>query len=107
MRYSAPIVRVVLEHGAFTAGSTEVVSEIQRLALVQLPFGLALALMIRLAVAMNPSSVLGRVAVIGFVVNLACDVLFARWLGIAGIALSTAAVQAVCLLVLAGRSVHR
>jgi len=102
MRYSAPVVRVLLEHGAFTAGSTEVVSEIQRFALVQVPFGLALALMIRLAVAMNRSSVLGRVAVIGFVVNLACDVLFARWLGIAGIALSTAAVQAVCLLVLAG-----
>lgn len=97
MDYSTPIVRIVLQHGAFSAASTEVVSSVQRYALLQVPFGLALALLIRLAAAVQRSSILGRIAVLGFVVNLVCDVLFARWLGVAGLALATAVAQAVSL----------
>ena len=71
---------------------------IQRFALLQLPFALALAMVARLAAALQVSSVLARVAVVAFVANLTGDILFARWIGIAGIALATAMVQAISLI---------
>jgi putative peptidoglycan lipid II flippase len=96
--WSEPLVRAFLERGAFHAQATTVVAGIQRFALLQLPFALALTLMARLAAALQASSVLARVAVVGFVANVIGDILFARWIGIAGIALATAVVQAVSLL---------
>jgi putative peptidoglycan lipid II flippase len=96
--WSEPLVRAFLERGAFSAQATAVVAGIQRFALLQLPFALALALLARLAAALQVSSVLARVAVVAFVANLIGDIVFARWIGIAGIALATAMVQAISLI---------
>jgi putative peptidoglycan lipid II flippase len=91
------IVRTFFESGAFEPSAVEAVTTIQQYALTQTPFALALALMVRLCAAVGASSVLARVAVIGFMANLVGDVVLAHWFGIAGIALATAAVQAVSL----------
>jgi putative peptidoglycan lipid II flippase len=96
--WSEPLIRAFLQRGAFNAQATTVVAGIQRFALLQLPFALALALVARLAAALQASSVLARVAVVGFVANVIGDILFARWIGIAGIALATAVVQAISLI---------
>lgn len=97
---SEPMVRILLERGAFDASATHLVARIQQYALLQAPFAIALAIIIRLAAALEASSILARAAVIGFIVNIAGDVLFARWFGIAGIALSTAVVQLASFFVL-------
>jgi putative peptidoglycan lipid II flippase len=98
--WSEPLTRIFLERGAFDAQATRLVAYIQRFALIQLPFALGLSLLIKLAAALESSSMLARVAVVGFVANLIADVLLARWMGVAGIALATAAVQALSSLVL-------
>jgi putative peptidoglycan lipid II flippase len=98
--WSEPLIRIFLERGAFDTRATYLVAYIQRFALIQLPFALGLSLLIKLAAALESSSMLARVAVVGFVANLIADVLLARWMGIAGIALATAAVQALSLLAL-------
>ena len=101
MHFSEPLVRVLFERGAFDSSATAVVSKVQTYALLQVPFSLSLALLIRLCAAVQASSLMARVAVIGFMANAVGNVVLSRWLGLAGIALSTAIVQAVSLVVLA------
>lgn len=105
--YSEPIVRVLFERGAFGADATSVVATVQRYALTQVPFALALALVVRLAAALEATSLLARVAIAGFIANLVGDIVLARWMGIAGIALATAVVQAVSVAALVYLLVQR
>lgn len=90
---SPTIVRIFYQHGAFQASTTEIVANIQRCALVQIPFAILLALATKLLIAISANALLARVAIAGFVINLICDFAFAHWIGIAGIALATAVVQ--------------
>ncbi len=98
IHYSQPLVRFMFERGAFGAGATGLVTTVQVYSLTQVPFALALALVMRLTASLEASSILAKVAVIAFMANLIGDIGLARWMGIAGIALATTAVQALSLL---------
>ena len=97
MLVSEPLVRFAFERGAFDTNATAAVAHVQTIALLQVPFSIALALMIRLCVAVQASSLIANVAVGGFLLNAVGNIFLSRWLGLAGIALSTAVAQALAL----------
>jgi putative peptidoglycan lipid II flippase len=92
---AGPIVRLVFERGAFTPEDTSVVAGVQALASLQIPFYLAGILAVRAISAMSANKVLVWGNAINGVVNIALNLLFMRWLGVAGIALSTSVMYAV------------
>jgi putative peptidoglycan lipid II flippase len=94
---SEPLVRVLFQRGAFTAADSMIVARVQAASLVQIPFSVLLMLSVRAVSAMRRNIVLIRMAALSLVVNFLLNLLFMRWAGVAGIALSTAGVQGVAL----------
>jgi len=87
-----PVVRLLFERGAFTAADTATVARIQAHAMFQLPAMVAASLVVRLISALKANHLLMAAAVMNAVNNVVLDYLFMRWLGVAGIALSTTVV---------------
>lgn len=98
--FSAPIVRVFFERGQFTDSATTVVATIQRFSLIQIPIAMVMALALRLVSSLKANHLLVRVAALYAILNLVLDLILTRWLGVPGIALSTAIVQLAALLYL-------
>jgi putative peptidoglycan lipid II flippase len=89
---SEPIVRVVFQRGAFTAADTAVVARVQAFSLLQVPFYVTGTLVVRLISSLKANHVLMWGTLINVSLNLALDWVLMQRLGVAGIALSTAAV---------------
>ena len=98
--FSEPIVRLFFERGQFTDSATTVVATIQRFSLIQIPIAMVMALALRLVSSLKANHLLVRVAALYAILNLALDLILTRWLGVPGIALSTAIVQLAALLYL-------
>jgi putative peptidoglycan lipid II flippase len=96
--FSEPIVRLFFERGHFTGAATEVVTSIQRYSLLQIPAAMVMALVLRLISSMKANQLLFRAAILFATLNLSLDLLLVRWMGISGIALSSAIVQSVSVL---------
>jgi putative peptidoglycan lipid II flippase len=93
--FSAPIVQLLFERGAFSAVETATVSRVQAAYLLQVPGHLLGILYVRLISALQANRLLTIGSAINLVVNIGLNVLFMRRYGVAGIALSTAVVYAV------------
>jgi putative peptidoglycan lipid II flippase len=91
------LVRLLFERGAFTATDTIEVASVQRLYLLQMPIYLTSMLFVRLISAMKANHILAWGTVINFTLNIALDYALMKWLGVAGIALSTSIVYSVSL----------
>jgi putative peptidoglycan lipid II flippase len=87
---SEPVIRLLYQRGVFTAEDTQLVSRIQVFYLLQVPFYYLGILNVRLAAAYKANSLLLWTASVNLVVNVTLDVVLMRWLGVAGIALSSA-----------------
>ncbi|MGK2857912.1 MAG: murein biosynthesis integral membrane protein MurJ, partial [Thermoanaerobaculia bacterium] len=99
---SEPIVRILFERGAFTPADTALVGDVQRCFVLQIPFYLLGTLGVRLLSAFEKNHVISSLAVVSVVLNAILNLVLSRYMGIAGIALSTSIVYAVsALLVLA------
>ena len=90
-----PIIRLLFERGAFSARDTELVSDVQAMFALQIPFYTWSILAVRLISAMGANYVLMWGAMISLVLDVALNLLFSRYLGVAGIALATSCVYAV------------
>ena len=101
-----PIVRLLFERGAFTGAETVTVAKVQSAYLLQLPVHLLGILYVRLISALEANRLLTIGSAVSLVVNILLNVLFMRWFGVTGIALSTAGVYAVSSIFLAIAS-HR
>ena len=86
--FSEPIIRLLFQKGAFDAAATQLVSNVQKAALLQLPIAVLLALEIRLSSARKANRLLYRVAALSLLLTIVLDVLFMRWWGVVGIALA-------------------
>ena len=96
--FSAPIVRLLFERGAFTSADTALVSSVQAFFLLQAPFYVLGILAVRLMTSLKPSSrVIMGGALINFCVNISLNYVLMKWIGVAGIALSTSVVYMVSL----------
>lgn len=89
---SGVIVRLIFQRGAFSAADTAVVASVQAFYLLQTPLALTGVLFGRLLVSWRRAGLLLLFSVLALVANVCGNLLFMRWLGVAGIALSTAVV---------------
>ncbi len=87
--FAEPLVRVLLERGEFTTGDTLLVAAVQRYSLLQVPICMAGILVVRLISALRANSLLPQGAVLNLVANTVLNLIFMRYWGVAGIALST------------------
>lgn len=89
---SLPVVQILFERGQFTAQDSGKVAFVQQMALLQVPFYLLNGLYMRVIMARGIAVYLSLITVISVLLNIILNVLFARWIGVAGIALSTSCV---------------
>ena len=90
---STPIVNIVLERGAFGSNDTILVSRIQRFYLLQLPFFVTSVIIMRFLSSINMNNILMWGGGLGFFLNVILNLLFIRFFGVSGIALSTSVVS--------------
>jgi putative peptidoglycan lipid II flippase len=100
MRLSDPLVRGVLQHGAFTAQTSATVILLQRCSLLQLPFAFLLAFGFVTASALKANRLMLTIAPVALVTTVTFDWVLMRYFGAAGIATAPAASGAVSLAVL-------
>lgn len=94
---SHTLVYLLFERGAFRPEDTALVARIQQMYLLQTPFLILALLGVRLLVAMGKNHLLTIMSVINLAVNVGANLIFMRWLGVPGIALSTTLVHAVSM----------
>lgn len=92
---SEPIVSLVYQRGAFSEADTRLVSEIQAMYALQIPFYMVATLFIRLISSMNSNHILMISAVISLPLNIILNYVLMKYMGVAGIALSTSLVYVV------------
>jgi putative peptidoglycan lipid II flippase len=92
---STPLIEVMFERGEFDAGDTDIVSTIQQLYLLQLPAYALGILGARMLSALQRNRTLLVISAFNLLLNGVLDVVLARTLGVAGIALATAGVYTV------------
>lgn len=99
MLFAEDLVRLLFEHGEFDAADTKVVAMVLVCYCAQIPFYLVGTLSVRLISAYKANQVLMYVAAFSLTANIGLNLLFMRWLGVAGIALSTSVVYLLALLI--------
>lgn len=86
---SVPIVQTVFQRGSFRAKDTQLVSQIQALYALQIPFYLGNVLVSRLLSSFLVSQITMWAAALNLVLNIALDIIFIKMMGVPGIALAT------------------
>jgi putative peptidoglycan lipid II flippase len=90
--FSEPLVRLLLQRGAFTGADTRIVADVQALGALQIPFYLGGILIVRLISAMKANHILMWGAGLSLVINFLGDYLLMKIFGVAGISFSTSIV---------------
>jgi len=100
MFISEPLARLFFQRGNFTGMATGVVATVQRFALIQIPFAMLMALVVRLISSLKMNTLLPGAAIVAATLNLVLDLVLIRWMGVAGIALGSAIAQGASLIYL-------
>ena len=87
--FSRPLVRLLFQRGAFTAADSAVVSAVQAMYAIQIPFYASTILLGRLVSALKRNDVLLKLSSINLALDVVLNLTLMRFLGVAGIALST------------------
>src|SRR5262249_19740756 len=87
--YSRPLVALLYQHGAFTAGDTALVSSVQIMCVLQVPFYALSMLFVRLISALRLNRIFIWGNILSVVLNAGLDIVLMRTMGVAGIALAT------------------
>ncbi|MEN9568136.1 MAG: hypothetical protein RLZZ69_3332, partial [Cyanobacteriota bacterium] len=86
------IIQVLFERGSFNAEDTQLVSHIQTFYALQIPFYIAAIFVVKLINSLGINNILAVGSAINLVANIIGNYIFAEWIGVAGIALSTSCV---------------
>ena len=105
--FSAPIVRMFLQHGAISAETASQIARVQQFSLIQIPIAVALTLVIRLTAALQANHLLFAVAPFSLAINAAADAVLMRQMGIAGIAAADSVAAAFTLVALSALLIRR
>lgn len=97
---SESIISILFERGAFNAEDTSLVGQIQAFYVLQIPFYVLGVLTVRLISSLKANHILMWGAGISLPLNILLNYIFMQWIGVAGIALSTACVYGVSFLYL-------
>jgi putative peptidoglycan lipid II flippase len=87
------IVQVLFERGSFTPENTQLVSQIQILYALEIPFFIASIFVVRLINSIGINHYLAWGSAINLIANIIGNYVFSIWLGVAGLALSTSLVH--------------
>ena len=90
--FSEPLVRLLLQRGAFTEQDTKIVADVQALGALQIPFYLGGILIVRLLSAVRANHVIMWIASINMIINIVADYLLMKNYGVVGISFSTSIV---------------
>jgi putative peptidoglycan lipid II flippase len=93
--FAAPIVRLLFQRGQFTAADTMGVARVQQYLALEIPFYAAGIPLVRAISALRANHILTIGCAINLVTCVVLNYVFGRWIGVAGIALSTSAVYVV------------
>lgn len=85
--WAEPIIRLAFERGTFDSEATAVVTRVMQYSVVQLPFFVCNAFLLKFATATKHVLAICIVAIIGFLINVAASLLLMKHMGVAGIAL--------------------
>jgi putative peptidoglycan lipid II flippase len=91
--FSAPIVRLTLQHGAFTAADTGTVATVQAWSLLQMPSVVGISILMRVFSVLLANRVLLPLSAGALAVNLALNYVLMNRYGVAGIALAASLAQ--------------
>ena len=91
--FSRPLISLLFERGAFTAADTWMVSRVAAFYSLQIPCYLVSVLGTGLLSTLGMNQWLALVALMNFVLNIVLNVIFMKYFGVAGIALSTAVIS--------------
>ncbi len=94
---SDPIVALLFERGAFTAGDSRLVGQVQALYILQIPFYVLGIMGVRLLSALKKNQILMGISAVNLATNIVGNYVFMRYLGVAGISLSTSVVYAISM----------
>lgn len=93
--FSRPLTALLFQRGAFTASDTAVVARVMALYSLGVTWYMIETLPARCVSSFGLNRVAARLALVAFFVNVALDLVFMRFMGVAGIALSTTVVRLV------------
>jgi len=99
--FSESLTQIIFQRGAFNAEDTQLVSQIQTMYILQIPFYTLGLLFSRLISSLQANHILMWGALIGCILNVGLDYLLLQFMGVAGIALSTTLVYVASLAFLA------
>lgn len=98
--FSEWIVKLLFERGSFKADDTALVTDVQRMYLLQIPFFLVGVFCVRLLNALSKNYLVMIICVVNLIVNVVGNLIFMRWFGVSGIALSTSIVYMVSMVLI-------
>lgn len=104
--FSTPIVQLLFQRGSFTENDTALVSQIQALFALQIPFIVGSILLVRLISSLQKNRVLMWGALLNLLSNVILNFLLMKKLGVAGIALSTSCVMMISFCFLLGNCLY-
>lgn len=108
--FSEAIIGFLFERGAFSADDTRLVGQVQAFFVLQIPFYILAILTVRLISSLGANHILMWGACISLPLNILLNYIFMKWLGVAGIALSTFCVYTVSFIYLSyflNRKLHQ
>jgi len=98
--FSKPLIRLLYQHGSFSADDTDLVAQVQVFYLLRVPISSVGVLVTRSLTALKANHILSSVSALSFVLNIFFNYIFMQRFGVAGISLSTSAWCTVTLLTL-------
>jgi putative peptidoglycan lipid II flippase len=84
-----PLIRLTLQHGAFSSGDTAVVAPVLMMYAVQIPFFVCSRVCYRFLVAMRRTDLIFYCGALNLALDIVLNLILMRWYGVAGIALAT------------------
>ena len=100
--FSNDIVRVLFERKAFTSDDTYIVANIQKIGLIYIPFYLCTLINVRFLTAVNKNKFMAWTSFWNLLVNLLLNVIFMKYFGVYGLALSTTVTYMISSLIYMG-----
>lgn len=98
--FSSPLVSLLFERNSFTSESTDIVSKVQTIFLVYVPFTISGMVLVNFLTSINKNNFMALVSFIGALLNLILDYILAKAYGIYGIAICTTCVVIIRFLIL-------
>lgn len=87
--FSHEIISILFERKEFTAKDTIVVSDIQKIVLIYVPFYLSTLILVKFLTSINKNSFMAWVSFLNLIVNLILNIIFVKIYGVYGLVLST------------------